>query len=509
LDYNTLSYGGRVLKFMHKYHVVILVALSVGLNVVACSDDPVEPPAIVVDHSYVVVPDDFQTIREALNKVDFEGTVFIKNGTYEENNLELPRGCSLIGESESGTIIDAQNLTDYNRHTILRIRDDGETINRTIVKNISFYNNNRVYAVSTSFPDITFSNCSFKQSKCGLAFGGSENGDVLIESCRFENNGRLEGQSGEAAGAICINQNTVTSFQIQQCTFVNNKGRIGGAIQVDRSRGNLSISDCSFANNEAGNGGAISILELHDLVLSNCVFDNNYLSESSWPNNAGGAVMLSGIRNFYIRDTLFRDNKSYGGAGAVNASHCSFGSFTDCLFSDNKGLRGGACNTSWGNYNFEYCFFIGNGRQIEEHNNVSVGGALYLGFNGSVSVDRSTFFGNYAYGGMTYDEGTGSCVYLSSVTSACLITSSIFSSSAIGTPVDGDGLLWWFKYNVVFDNEDDDWGGLLIGMDGIDGNISEDPLFCDPTEDNFNLSPESPFIGNNGPFRGAGGMGCD
>jgi hypothetical protein len=44
----------------------------------------------------------------------------------------------------------------------------------------------------------------------------------------------------------------------------------------------------------------------------------------------------------------------------------------------------------------------------------------------------------------------------------------------------------------LYGNEGGDWVGPISGQYGIDGNICEDPLFCDPTNMDFTLHADSP-----------------
>ncbi len=44
----------------------------------------------------------------------------------------------------------------------------------------------------------------------------------------------------------------------------------------------------------------------------------------------------------------------------------------------------------------------------------------------------------------------------------------------------------------LYANEGGDWVGPIAGQYGINGNISEDPLFCAPVADDFTLHEDSP-----------------
>src|SRR4029453_11099448 len=64
----------------------------------------------------------------------------------------------------------------------------------------------------------------------------------------------------------------------------------------------------------------------------------------------------------------------------------------------------------------------------------------------------------------------------------------------------------------VFGNEGGDWVNCLRFFDGEDGNISEDPLFCDWPGGDYTLSAESPCADGNANDRcgliGAYDVGC-
>lgn len=81
------------------------------------------------------------------------------------------------------------------------------------------------------------------------------------------------------------------------------------------------------------------------------------------------------------------------------------------------------------------------------------------------------------------------------------------SGGAVGCG-DGAPLL---KCCDIFGNAGGDWTGCIADQYGMSGNICEDPLFCDPAIDDFNLSCESPCAAENNPECGQIGawpVGC-
>jgi len=53
----------------------------------------------------IVVPDDFQTIQEAINNANEGDTVFVKSGTYDNQTLAINKKLSLVGEDPTTTIL--------------------------------------------------------------------------------------------------------------------------------------------------------------------------------------------------------------------------------------------------------------------------------------------------------------------------------------------------------------------------------------------------------------------
>ena len=63
----------------------------------------------------------------------------------------------------------------------------------------------------------------------------------------------------------------------------------------------------------------------------------------------------------------------------------------------------------------------------------------------------------------------------------------------------------------IFGNAGGDWVGPIAGQLGQDGNICDDPLYCDPTAHDFTLAENSPCAASNNPdcgLIGAHSVGC-
>ena len=58
----------------------------------------------------------------------------------------------------------------------------------------------------------------------------------------------------------------------------------------------------------------------------------------------------------------------------------------------------------------------------------------------------------------------------------------------------------------LYANEGGDWVDCVAGMDGVDGNFSEDPLFCAPDSYDFTVRGDSPCLPGNHPDGSACGL---
>lgn len=168
-----------------------------------------------------------------------------------------------------------------------------------------------------------------------------------------------------------------------------------GLNAVHKNAGGLSTS---------GNGSTGS-----DLIIQNCVFQNNY----AWTN--GGAMQIQNGPNTVIRGCCFRNNKASNNGGAVYNNR---GTIEDCLFLRNDAKQGGAVYNNAGTSLLDRCVLASNvsgsnggaaliGGMIKNcalNNNKAVqGGGIYLTGKGSSAVNL-TVANNIA---TAVEEGTG------------------------------------------------------------------------------------------------------
>lgn len=182
----------------------------------------------------------------------------------------------------------------------------------------------------------------------------------------------------------------------------------------------------------------------------------------------GGAIYVERVP-LRIIACCFRENR--GGIGAGVLSQQMRLEVEDCLFERNT-AEGGAALACLDDSRIERCTFVEN---IGAHN----GGAVTLNYAVCVVID-CTFYRNQGAGSATYAvrPAPPGQVYLT-VENTVMI-------EGVGQPIDCIGSP---QIDLVccdlFGNLGGDWVGCISDQEGQNGNLSEDPLFCNPKSGDF------------------------
>jgi parallel beta-helix repeat protein len=96
------------------------------------SYDQEDSVTMIVDIIDIVVPDDFDTIQEAVDNSDFGYNIFVKDGTYTENIVIDKKMLTIEGDSKGNAVIDG----NFKNHAV-RILDEayGVVISGFTIKN--------------------------------------------------------------------------------------------------------------------------------------------------------------------------------------------------------------------------------------------------------------------------------------------------------------------------------------------------------------------------------------
>ncbi len=263
----------------------------------------------------------------------------------------------------------------------------------------------------------TISNCFFIGNNGGPNTGAIDNATVsspVITNCTFINN------TGSSVGGI--NNATRCGSIITGCTFIGNNGNsYSGAIRNNYDSALVTIDNCTFNNNIGSSSGAGAISSTHSFYkITNCTFTNNSFGY------AGALYSTYDSSASIIANCTFANNVSASqSAGAIYTSYSSI-SITNCAFNLNKGSYVGAIyNSTLCSPKITNCVFNGNS------NNGSQGaGAIYNASSASPTVVNCTFYRDSGY----YAGG----IYNASSTAFIKIYNSIFwnnykTGNAIGT----------------------------------------------------------------------------
>jgi hypothetical protein len=445
------------------------------------------------------VPADQANIKAGVDAAAPGDTVLVAPGVYRgfENKRISFNGKDIVLVSEAGrevTIIDVEGFAEPDQ--AFRI-EHGETAAAVIdgftIRN-GYLETGGGAAILIAGSSPTLRNCTFIDNWMGSAFNDVQGGAAAIEN----------------------GSPTFTS-----CSFINNRvhffgqppgyGAIGGALYASSSASPI-VSDCVFSGNLAigasingsffgGSGGAVA----GPCELRRCIFRDNEAKLE------GGAVV--GGDGLTLIDCGFEGNMSRGDGGALTVfegatvTRCEFkanvanrsgavaaggAEFTDCLFADNVATGPlGAGAIGGGDFLLEGCTFAGN-------SGVGAGAVSVVGT--SVTMNSCTFYGNWATNGPAGLELRQS----NSIGAVAHIQGTIFAFSSQGSAVLCDALSSATLFcSDVYGNAGGDWTGCLVGQLGANGNMSADPLFCDPGGRDFTLHASSPCSPPNSP------PGCD
>ena len=263
------------------------------------------------------------SIKNAIGTVNTNGTIKIKKGVYtgiNNTNIYINKNVTLIGQSQTGTIINAQKS-----NTIFTVAPNITfTIVNLTLTNASVTGNGGSAINNYNIGGIvTLKNVTVSNSTSTTAYGGaiSNKGILTFENCIINDN--IVTNPYANGGAIYNYMGTVI---IKNSKLNNNAASCyGGAIY--NTQGTLTILNSSFAGNTAVSGSAIY-----------------------YAGNGG---------NWSIKDSAFIDNVATGNGTIYNY----FGNLnvTGSDFKSNIASYGGAvCNGLYGALNIHFNRFTGN-----------------------------------------------------------------------------------------------------------------------------------------------------
>jgi hypothetical protein len=236
-------------------------------------------------------------------------------------------------------------------------------------------------------------------------------------------------------------------------------------------------------------GGAVLILDSSP-TLTNCIFFGNQARDS------GGGILCWDSSPTIAGCTFSRNMAQWGGGmQCLNSST----TFTDCTFYGNFGSANGG-----GLYDCLESSSTLTNVTFSNNSTIGKGGGMVCNASSAV-LANCTFHSNaalYYGGGMWLLGGSGPT-----------LENTIIAFGDKGEAIHCEASTPTLTCCDVYGNAGGDWVGTIADQYGVEGNISEDPRFCDPAHEDFTLhaaSPCAPFSPPNAEcdLIGAWPVGC-
>lgn len=200
-------------------------------------------------------------------------------------------------------------------------------------------------------------------------------------------------------------------------------------------------------------------------VVDECVFEGNSSGD------LGGAILASGLE---MENSRFHENWASEG-GAVWAFQ---GSIADCEFWENAAYVGTALRLTAQMIIRDTLFARNHSLEGEADGTVRCRGGSFL---------NCTFVENVVGGSPT------TSAEISNSDGGLFIANTIVAFGIGSMPVYlSSGVLVEVTCCDFYGNHWGDWVGAVAGLNGVDGNISEDPQFCGIRQHEFALQSSSP-----------------
>lgn len=286
----------------------------------------------------------------------------------------------------------------------------------------------------------------------------------------------------QSSGGNAMRYDSVSSLQlnVESLTFTGTAAGAGrGFLIVDFGNGSFRFENCVFSDVEEGlrfdsfNSGQMTVL---DSTFENCseygvltTGTSTYRRCLFTQNNTTSSALTQARNRATVEDCVFTDNTSAGDGGAIFADD-GFDSLRRNVFLRNTAQRGGAVATVISSpMPITDNLFVDNAAQIE-------GGAIALG-DAPGQIERNTFVDNVA--------PVGSAVHNTSGDTS--VWNCIFWN--VDAPVGSPGVGPFLSAGITRG----DWVLLQGGGNGP-RQYDFDPLFVDPSSDNYRLQAGSPAL---------------
>lgn len=239
-----------------------------------------------------------------------DSVLIVDNANLTVNNCKfqnLKNGSSLINNGGNLKLFNCQFINNkgidgsavYNNHGKVTI------VNSTFDHNSANEDGGSIYSLGYLKVDTSsFTNNNARENGGAINI---EEGEGIINCSSFVANGAYDG------GAIKIqdneNKESLGKCDIAKCTFTNNTGTMGGAVN---NRGFLTINESHFSENSAYSGGFMN-------NWGNCTVTYSTIAN----NNASGGGGISNVGSIVLQFNIITGNTADCGSAVLNEYGCN------------------------------------------------------------------------------------------------------------------------------------------------------------------------------------------
>lgn len=346
-----------------------------------------------------VTPDVFNLAIPAANTGPITLSLLMRSSGTEGVNWAITADCPWVsadpssgaagGEVQNVAIsVDGTALTPGVHTCLLTVTDaGGNAPSQTVVINVTV---TKTMFVSASFDPLSDDFATIQEAIDAAADGDT----VMVRSGVYTGTGNVN--LDYKGKAITLRAEDGPQYTILDCQAS------GRAVRFHSGEGDDAIFEgFQVRNGMTADSGAGVLIEYSSPKILNCVFSNNYASDS------GGAIfILNSARPVLISGSSFTGNIAEVSGGAIGTDNALV-SITDGTFKENEaGDSGGAISNHDSSSSLVNCLFQENGAWLR-------GGAFSGVVTGNLAAElritNSTFAVNRAA-----NEGQGGAVYLAS-----------------------------------------------------------------------------------------------
>jgi predicted outer membrane repeat protein len=298
---------------------------------------------------------------------------------------------------------------------------------------------------------------------------------ITLTDCTFSHNVTVD--SGSSGGAVlCYHYSTSV---VSGCNFMENAAPYHGGGLLCSDNSPSTVTACTFSGNLAEEWGGMACDHDSPSTITGCRFEYN----GATIGDGGGLATFC----FATIEECEFDHNQAGGHGAGMTAMGASPTLSRCRFSHNSaGTNGGGFSGFVFAGRLDYCTFYDNSSTGPE----TCGGGAYFGNLSTPTLANCTFCRNAApHGGAI---GIGYLDRPSLVTIDNTIIAFSTQGEAVYCEPTCPGCSAILACCCVYGNAGGDYVGCIAGQNGIRGNISLDPLFCEPDYDDYTLRAESP-----------------